>query len=265
MRKLKKVLIWILVVSFVFLYQSAGISAAEKKEFDIEVLPDSYAFNISKMVPGDWATRVLTIQNRGEHNFTYNTKAKFLNGSKKLYNEFLLKVWDANGILYEGKLHEFERLQPRRLQSKSQEDLKFEVKFPYELGNEYQGLGFEFELKFIVEGNTPTPGPDPDPNPDPNPKPDPDPKPNPDPDPKPDPVPNPNPDPTPNPNPENPQEEPLKPIRPIPNEELNSPPMKGQILPSTATNMYNNLLIGIIFIITGAVLFILQKRKKNNF
>ncbi|KAB2336090.1 LPXTG cell wall anchor domain-containing protein [Cytobacillus depressus] len=41
--------------------------------------------------------------------------------------------------------------------------------------------------------------------------------------------------------------------------------MKGQILPSTATNMYNNLLIGIIFIITGAVLFILQKRKKNNF
>lgn len=185
--------------------------------------PEKEFFQLANMKPGDWVTRTLKIQNRNESSFTYNTEAKFLNGSKKLYNEFLLKVWDSKGILYDDKLHEFKGLNPRLLQSKHQEDLQFEVKFPYELGNEFQGLGFEFEFKFIVEDTITNPLPEPNPNP----------------------------------------EGPLKPSHPIPPKELAKSPKEGQILPATATNMYNKMLIGVLLIISGGGLVVFLKRRKR--
>lgn len=204
-------------------------SANINSKFSIDThQADRYLFNLTNMKPGDWVTRNLTIQNRESRSFTYNTKAVFTNGSEKLYNEFQLKIWDSNGLLFNDKLYKFHGLKPRNLQAGNQEDLKFEVEFPYELGNEFQNLGFDFELRFIIEGVNPDPGP------------------------------NPGEDSTDDGN------EPILPQRPIPAEGLDDPPVDGQILPSTATNLYNNLLIGLLlFISGGGGLFILQKRKKN--
>lgn len=250
MRGFIKVSTFIFGLFFILVFQSSMISAsAAENEIDIETIPDRYTFNISKMIPGDWASRTLTIQNRGKKDFNYYAEAKFLDGSTKLYNVFSLKVWDSQGILFDGKLNEFGGHNPRFLKSSSQEDLKFEVKFPYELGNEYQGLSFKFEIRFIVEGSITIPDPDNPTNPS---------------DPVTDPEGPTNPG---NPDSSDPADEggdPILPQRPIPAEELDDPPVDGQILPSTATNLYNNLLIGLLlFISGGGGLFILQKRKKN--
>ncbi|MEH7572492.1 LPXTG cell wall anchor domain-containing protein, partial [Cytobacillus firmus] len=69
-----------------------------------------------------------------------------------------------------------------------------------------------------------------------------------------------------NPDPSDPEDDggdPILPQRPIPAEELDNPPVDGQILPSTATNLYNNLLLGILLVISGGGLFIRQKRKRK--
>ncbi|MBY6051979.1 LPXTG cell wall anchor domain-containing protein [Cytobacillus firmus] len=249
MRGFIKVSTFIFWLIFILVFQSSMIFAsAAENEVDIETIPDRYAFNISKMIPGDWVSRTLTIQNRGKKDFNYYTEAKFLDGSTKLYNAFSLKVWDSQDILFDGKLNEFEGLNTRFLKSRSQEDLKFEVKFPYELGNEFQGLSFKFEIRFIVKGSNTNPDPDNPTNPS---------------DPITDPEGPTNPG---NPDSSDPADEggyPIQPQRPIPADELANPPVDGQILPSTATSTYNNLLLGILLVISGGGLFILQKRKKN--
>ncbi|WP_264740321.1 TasA family protein [Cytobacillus firmus] len=226
------------------LFSPLSTSANINSKFSIDIhQADRYLFNLTNMKPGDWVTRNLTIQNRGNSNFTYNTRVEFTNGSEKLYNEFQLKIWDSNVLLFNDKLHKFQGLNPRNLPAGKQEDLKFEVKFPYELGNEYQNLNFDFELRFMIEGRNPDPDPDPE-----NPT---------------DPKGPTNPG---NPDPSDPADDggnPILPQRPIPAEELDNPPVDGQILPSTATNLYNNLLLGILLVISGGGLFILQKRKRK--
>ncbi|WNS76388.1 LPXTG cell wall anchor domain-containing protein [Bacillus sp. DTU_2020_1000418_1_SI_GHA_SEK_038] len=278
----------LLIITFICAYvvlflKPINIQASTNQQPNIETKPSNYLFDVKNMSPGDWATRILTIQNRGESDFNYNTESYFKDGSKKLYNEFLLKVWDSEEVLYSGKLSDFDGFEPRHLPSKSQEDLKFEVTFPYELGNEFQGLAFDFELRFVIEksGQNPNPEPNPNPNPNPNPVPEPSPDPNPNQDSDSTTVTDPIDDnaapPTTSPetrsdqgndqnnNIENPATEedtamPI-PIRSIPIEELDAPIVKGQILPSTATNMYNYLLIGVILMTAGGGFLLYQKRR----
>jgi LPXTG-motif cell wall-anchored protein len=232
--KLLKLLLTTILFTF---FQSTGVQAQTNNPLLIDTNPGGYLFNLSNMKPGDWVTRKLTIQNRGTENFKYNTQAIFKGGSEKLYNEFLLKIWDSNGILHTGKLKDFKGLSSRQLISKHQEDLMFEVEFPYELGNEFQGLAFEVEFKFIIEGYNPE---DPE-NPE-NPE-----------------------NPTDQENPEDPGDDgTLLPERPIDNDDLNTPPVQGQILPETATNIYNYLFVGFLMVLIGAAALYHQRKNKIN-
>jgi len=260
----------VLTILFAFLsilIRPQILQAEDTKQLDIATKLDGYLFNLSNLKPGDQASRILTIQNRGERDFTYKTTAVFKGGDEKLYNEFLVRVSDSNGIIHEGKLKEFKSLAPRFLKSMNEEDLLFELEFPYELGNEFQGLGFEVEFTFIVEGYDPPPpggggdGGDSDnpgnpKNPD-NPinttkEPDPD-----DPD-----EPENLEDPTNNPiEPQDPYK--INPQHSIDPEKLNSPPVDGQILPSTATNIYNYGFTGLGLIAVGGILFFFQRKVKQ--
>ncbi len=184
--------------------------------------PDRSLFNLSNMKPGDYASRKLTIQNRGNEDFTYNMKAQFTKGSKELFNEFTLVVEDSSGTLYEGKLKEFTHAAARNLKAKHEEDLLFTVTFPETLGNEFQSLTFEMALLFYVEGKAEAPGSSVNDNP-------------------------------------NEQEDPIiKPVRPI--TDSTSPPKADQILPSTGTTYFNIAMIGALFILLGGIVF-LKKRK----
>jgi LPXTG-motif cell wall-anchored protein len=130
----------------------AHATTSSGKEIDINTSPEKALFNVSKLVPGDRATRTITIKNSGNQDFHYLSSVKLISGSEKLYNELLLIILDKNSELYKGKLSDFNKIEPRLLSSNSKEDLTFIIEFPSSLGNEFQGLESKFEFKFYVEG-----------------------------------------------------------------------------------------------------------------
>lgn len=128
------------------------VNQVAQKEIDIATSPHKIFFNLSNLKPGDRVTKVLTVNNKGKQDFSYLFSNKFLTGSEKFYNELLLKVSDKDKVLYEGKINDFHKLDARSLKNGSQEKLVFTVEIPFELGNDFQGLGSEFQFKLYVEG-----------------------------------------------------------------------------------------------------------------
>ncbi|ARK28921.1 hypothetical protein [Halalkalibacter krulwichiae] len=188
---------------------------AETNPITISTAPDSILFHIENMKPGDWTERAVTIQNRGAGNFTYNMEIVFKSGSKKLYNEFQLEVRDEKETIFYGKLEDLEGIPKRQLNAEHEEDLLFIIRFPSELGNDFQGLAFHTEFKFnahqeeeVVNGGNQI-------------------------------------------------------QRPIDREGLRGGFKEGYILPVTATNSYNYLLIGIIVMLMGIFIYIYQNQKKR--
>src|SRR5690606_38529484 len=145
----------LIVLANIIFYINSDVVLAETTEMqviDIETSPTKSVFNMNKMIPGDTATREVVISNNGKDEFKYLSKLSFVSGSKKLYDSLLLKISDADEDIYSGKLSDFNKMTPRYLSNNDQETLYFTIEMPYELGNDYQGLATEFELKFYVEG-----------------------------------------------------------------------------------------------------------------
>jgi hypothetical protein len=121
-------------------------------EIDIATSPEKVLFDLTNLKPGDWAERTLTIQNKGKQDFKYLTSSRLKEGSEKLYNELLLTISDKEKVLFDGKMKEFSKLDPRTITKNESEELLFKVVFPEELGNEFQGLESVVEFKFYVDG-----------------------------------------------------------------------------------------------------------------
>jgi LPXTG-motif cell wall-anchored protein len=126
--------------------------AVYNNEIDLSINPGKVLFSLTNMKPGDSVTRIMTIGNNGKQDFNYVTSSKFISGSEIFYNKLDLIVEDKNGLIYQGKLFEFDKLAPRLLKSSHSENLTFIIKMPMELGNEFQGLATEFQIKLYVEG-----------------------------------------------------------------------------------------------------------------
>jgi LPXTG-motif cell wall-anchored protein len=149
---------------FIFLFSLAGLcllfifpkttlcANGITEEIGIETSPHKVFFEITNVRPGDIYTKVLTIQNNGSQNFNYLFSNRFLTGSESFYNELLLKVTDQSGVLFSGKLKDFNKLNSRLLKSNKSEKLALSISIPQELGNGFQGLDTEFQFNFYVEG-----------------------------------------------------------------------------------------------------------------
>jgi LPXTG-motif cell wall-anchored protein len=151
----KKYLFLCVLVAFCFFFtflNKNAIAEGNINEIDISTSPHKVFFEIKNSKPGDTFTEVLQIQNNGSQDFKYIFSNRFLTGSDRFYNELVLTVADKFGELYKGKLKNFEKLNSRNIKSKTNEKLTFSIYFPYELGNEFQGLDCEFQFKFFVEG-----------------------------------------------------------------------------------------------------------------
>jgi LPXTG-motif cell wall-anchored protein len=122
------------------------------KEIKIATSPEDSLFNVTNLKPGDWMDRTLTIHNNGQKDINYILTTEMVNGSDKFYNELQLKVADKDKVLFEDKLKDLNKLEPRFIGKNNSEQLFFTVTVPEELGNEYQGLGCEIQFKFFVEG-----------------------------------------------------------------------------------------------------------------
>lgn len=158
-KRFKIMIIFILLLLTVVVFFPIGKTVADTSsavtsspEIDISVSPNPYLFDLSNLKPGDWAERTLTIQNKGKQDFSYLASSKLKEGSEKFYNELVLKISDSNKVLFDGKMKDFHKLDPRLLGKNDSEQLVFNVVVPEELGNEFQGLGSEVEFKFYVEG-----------------------------------------------------------------------------------------------------------------
>lgn len=150
----------VLLTIVVFLPISSTGADSSTPEIKIDTLPESVLFNIKDFKPGDWAPRVLTIQNNGNQDFSYNIQSRMKSGSEKLFNVFQLKIEDQSGIIFKGELKDFKGLDPRHLAAFSEEKLTVTVEFPYVSGNEFQGLDTEVEFVLYAEGKNEPPPPD---------------------------------------------------------------------------------------------------------
>jgi LPXTG-motif cell wall-anchored protein len=147
---MKKHLFIILVILITLPYSVLG--ATGNMVLDLTVDPQKVLFDVRNLKPGDSISRKITVFNNGENGFQYLVSNKFKNGSIKFFEQLTLRIEDNSKVIYEGNLHEFEKLAPRILNSKSNEDLYFLVTVPYDLDNTFQGLNCIFELKFYAEG-----------------------------------------------------------------------------------------------------------------
>lgn len=123
----------------------------ESIKVDLVTAPANLLFDVRNLKPGDVIKRTLIIENHGNVDVDYVTKANFLAGSKKLYKQLKLRVTDNQNVLYEGSLSKFNGLDKRKLTLTENDELYFYVEFPYESGNEFQGLATEFEIVLAAE------------------------------------------------------------------------------------------------------------------
>ncbi|MCM3585497.1 LPXTG cell wall anchor domain-containing protein [Mesobacillus maritimus] len=141
------------ITTIIILFPINIIAAtSDVKEIDITTTPEKVLFEVSNMVPGDQATRALTISNSGKQDLNYLFSSRKTSGSDELYRAMQLTVSDEGGEIYKGNMEDFNRLDARNLVSKESEDLILTIEFPDHLGNEYQGLQCVFEFKLYVEG-----------------------------------------------------------------------------------------------------------------
>lgn len=155
----KKIIVSIIgmLASIVLCFSVTGFTVAaeeeNEQEITINILPEDVLFDIPNMKPGDWAPRTVVIQNNGDMEFEYVTTLRNESESEKLFNELVLEVSDGEGELYNGKIADFNALSARFLAPSNEEELRFTVRFPEHLGNEFQGLAAQFSLIFSAEGN----------------------------------------------------------------------------------------------------------------
>ncbi|PEA56039.1 hypothetical protein CON64_05245 [Bacillus pseudomycoides] len=153
---MKRKKLWYIVIVYCIVAFIIGITtsmekvlAKERKEIDLSLTPKEMLFDVTKdMKPGDWAKRSIRVNNEGASEFLYTMSAEFTEGSKKLYDGLTLEVKDQQEhVLYKGSLSGFTKLTGRTLSAGQSEQLQYIMRFPEELGNEYQGL--ETQVKFV--------------------------------------------------------------------------------------------------------------------
>ncbi|CDQ19092.1 LPXTG-motif cell wall anchor domain-containing protein [Halobacillus karajensis] len=144
------------------LFQPIGSTQALENVSEIDLSTShERVMDIENFKPGDYAVRTFTVNNDGTENFHYTVTAAHKGGSEKLFNQLTFTLEIRGEQVFAGHLSDFEKITGRRLTGKSSDEISLRVEFPYESGNEFQGLATEVGFTFIAEGDVP-PGSTPD-------------------------------------------------------------------------------------------------------
>ncbi|USK50896.1 CalY family protein [Bacillus sp. CMF12] len=218
-----------IIYSFVFLIVFGNETAiAVEKEIDVNTnLENSnrYLFKVENLKPGDWMPRNITIKNDGKQDFKYTSNIRKSKSVKGLFEELELEVKKDTKMLYEGKLKDFKGFSPRELSKGTEETLFFQVTMPEHLGNEFQNSSAEVDIIFLAEA---TGDPETDNE-------------------------------TPGTGDNSDSGEGTNNLPP--SSDATVIPEKVNKLPNTATNNYNLLLIGALFLGAGSVIFLSRYRR----
>jgi hypothetical protein len=142
MRKVKFIFIGgamiLSLILMIFLVQVKDTKADESEyEVDISTTPGEFLFNVKNMKPGDWSTSTLEVKKWRQPWFPISSHQE--SGDYYLYNQFLVRVSDSEGLLYEGRLSDFSAFPLGTIAAKGSNTLTFIVELPYKTGNKVQG------------------------------------------------------------------------------------------------------------------------------
>lgn len=132
-------------------FHYSTIAAETNKEIDISLTPASTFIELNKLKPGDTITKTVSVKNSGLMNFSYLMNAYKESGSDLFYNQLHLEFFMGDILLYNGSLGSFTGIEARELKHSSSEEMKLKVSFPWESGNEFQGLSANVVFQFIAE------------------------------------------------------------------------------------------------------------------
>ena len=144
----------IILLSIQLLLPFSALATTSNKEIDISSTPSSIYFNVTNLKPGDSITKTVTIHNQGKMDFSYLCHAYKESGSDMLYNQLQLEASMDGKKVYEGPLHQFTGMPARPLDHSTSEEMTLKVIFPWESGNEYQGLSAVAMIQLTAKGNT---------------------------------------------------------------------------------------------------------------
>lgn len=146
MRQELKMFIPIFILALgLLLSMSFTMMASAESESAVDALPDQMLFNIENMKPGDWSIKTYTISNKHQK-ADYVLTSQFSGGSEKLYNQLQLSVKQGEDTLFHGQLLDFQNLDINTPVYEGDKQFEFRIDFPFESGNEFQGLVTHFNI-----------------------------------------------------------------------------------------------------------------------
>jgi len=146
------ILICIFLTGILFLLTMPCIvTASAEAGSKTEDLPNKMLFQIENMKPGDWKTETYTVSNKRQENTHYVLASRFSSGTKKLYNQLQLTVNQGKNTIFQGQLADFQDIEIKTLDSGEETQFEFRIDFPYESGNEFQGLVTHFDILVQTE------------------------------------------------------------------------------------------------------------------
>ncbi|GAA0466988.1 hypothetical protein GCM10008935_23670 [Alkalibacillus silvisoli] len=155
-----KIIVLTLFLSSVFGHiNQVNADETDEEALSISTIPSEVLFDVTNIKPGDTFTRTSTLINDGELDFYYQTEAIQTEGSEKLFNQLELVVYDSEeNIIFDGQLADFEGFEPKMLASGEEEEITYLAEFPWESGNEFQGLETEFNIVTWADAEPIEPG-----------------------------------------------------------------------------------------------------------
>ncbi|ENH98407.1 LPXTG-motif cell wall anchor domain-containing protein [Gracilibacillus halophilus YIM-C55.5] len=158
---MKRFSYWLLLLPLLtILYAPIEVSATSQDsliQISGDLSADGKLFQLENVKPGDWANRKLSLSNVTNHDVHYRMDVQYTDGSKQLYQALKLKITNSNEtVLFDDALANLSNQTEQTLRPNSNETFHFQLRFPSELGNEYQGLTTNADIIISAEGNSDT-------------------------------------------------------------------------------------------------------------
>ncbi|MGR9048695.1 TasA family protein [Halobacillus faecis] len=145
----------ICILVFVFLPPIGSTQASENaSEIDLSTSHERI-IDIENFKPGDYAVRTFALNNNGTEKLQYTVTSSRKSGSEKLYDQLAFTLAIEGEEVFSGYLPDFEKISGRKLEANGSNEMTLKIEFPYESGNEFQGLATEIVFTFFAEGDVP--------------------------------------------------------------------------------------------------------------
>lgn len=136
----------IMVVLFT-ISQSVSANPANLK---IETNPADTLFDSKNLAPGNQEIRTLKVINADTTRFSYSLTARKVSGSDILFNKLQLKVEGNGVVLVDSSLGNIAKIAMGELGVGETQEFTFTITFPFDAGNEYQGLAAAVDFDFVA-------------------------------------------------------------------------------------------------------------------